>query len=222
MVSFECHVPDCGGFERGKPGRSCITRLPPYKSNQAKETGLTIPRAREFGSSGIHSLFGSDFFEAPVTCSVGKTGYRYGLGMLPFPHPQSVEPIRSLNGTPVAPLGHLSTIGPVPVAWASSTLLESFYTTLAARYGLAVFEAPRVLSGAHMSRGFYRITTPAQPVSTALAAVHSSLAPQFETALSCLQARRAVWSRLRPWHGDSYHKWCQTPYSNPTARANGM
>ena len=108
---------------------------------------------------------------------------------------------------------------PLPVSWASSFLLEAFYTTLVARYGLAAFEAPRILSATSTYRGFYNTTSFAQPLRTALSAVHSTLTRQLDTALSSLAARRAVWARLRPWYLASHTLWSQTPYSNPSARA---
>ncbi len=157
-----------------------------------------------------------------MTDTVGKTGYKYGMSLVPFPTPQSVQPITSLNGTPVVHFGKTSTVYPVPVAWLSSTLLESFYTTLVAKYGLAAFEAPRILSGTRIHRGFYSAATVAQPLPTAIAALHSTLAPQLDNALSDLAARRAVWSRLRPWYQASHALWSQTPYSNPAARAIRM
>jgi len=151
--------------------------------------------------------------------NIGKSGYKYGLSMTEFPSNVTYDSINSLNNAPLRFLGHATTVSPLPAAWASSTLLESFYTTLVAKYGLSAFLAPRILSSANVFYGFYNLSTRAHPLPTALNAVHAGILPQITRTLADLDARREAWARLRPWYPRAFRRWLDTPHANVAARA---
>ncbi|KAK4044120.1 hypothetical protein C8A01DRAFT_31721 [Parachaetomium inaequale] len=174
---------------------------------------------RELGCSGIKSFFGSDIWEAPSIETTGKSGYKYGMSLTEFPSVLTFDPIASVNNTPVMHLGKVTTASPLPAAWSSSTLLEAFYTTIAQRYGLAAFQAPRLFSSPQIFRGFYTEALPAQPIPQNVAPQHAHLFQELQTTLTALASRRQTWARLRPWYVPAHARWSLTPYANVRARA---
>jgi hypothetical protein len=140
--------------------------------------------------------------------------------MTDFPSVRCFEPLPSINGIPVMPLGKESSASPIPAAWSSSLLLDSFYTTHVQKYGLAAFPPPRLFTSSLVYRGFYTQHHRADfhPAST-LHPVHNSIINEINQTLADLNARRSLWSQLRPWYPLAHARWLQTPYSNTAARA---
>jgi hypothetical protein len=181
--------------------------------------GLTPPRSRELGSSGINSFFGGDISETPAIDTPGKSGYKYGMCSTSWPAAPGNDPPYSIDNNPVFHLGHVDTASPLPSAWSSAMLLESFYTGAAQKYGLAAFQAPQLFLSDRIFRGFYTEAHAARTVSTALTPTHAALHPEITRTIADLEARRLLWSQLRPWYDREYAVWTQSPYSNVAARA---
>jgi hypothetical protein len=164
-------------------------------------------------------LFGGDIIETPAIDTPGKSGYKYGMCSTNWPAAPGNDPPQSIDNNPVFHLGHVDTASPLPSAWSSAMLLESFYTGAAQKYGLAAFQAPQLFLSDRIFRGFYTEAHPARTASTALAAAHAALHPEITRTLAALDARRLLWSQLRPWHDRERAVWDQSPHSNVAARA---
>ncbi|KAL2190085.1 hypothetical protein L209DRAFT_156586 [Thermothelomyces heterothallicus CBS 203.75] len=176
-------------------------------------------RDRELGSSAVKSFFGGDILETPMIDTAGKSGYKYGMTMKEFPSLPAINPVASVNNKPLDAIGRVTDASPLPAAWYSSHLLESFYTTVVQKYGLAAFQAPRLFSAPNIFRGFYLEAHRAEPLANATSAEHAHLMPSIHATLADLQARRLAWNRLRPWYDHEHRLWKLTPYSNVAARA---
>ncbi|KAK4233559.1 hypothetical protein C8A03DRAFT_19390 [Achaetomium macrosporum] len=179
----------------------------------------------ELGQSAIKSFFGGDISEAPVLETPGKPGYKYGLATVDFPEPPGVENVLAINNVPVVHLGQVTHSYPLPTAWISSTLLQSFYESIAQRYGLAAFQAPKLFSSRKVWRGFYTRVHRAQPlpappsIITLSAAADPGLYQPLRDTHNALLARRRVYDRIRPWYSYEYLRWQLTPYADVACRA---
>ncbi|KAK3899445.1 hypothetical protein C8A05DRAFT_18124 [Staphylotrichum tortipilum] len=174
---------------------------------------------RELGYSGIKSLFGADVQEAPIINTTIKTGFKYGMSLVEFPRLVGARAaVRAINNQPVTYIGHPSQSAPLPPSWSSSLLLESFYTTVAQKFGRAAFHAPYLLSSTNTFNGFYTSITRAGIVPGGVSNVPVPLRPPLVHSLITLTDRRNHWSALRPWYPVAHGIWSQTPYSNAAAR----
>ncbi|KAK3307400.1 uncharacterized protein B0T15DRAFT_177191 [Chaetomium strumarium] len=181
--------------------------------------------ASELGQSAINSFFGGDVSEAPKIQTPGKPGHKYGLATVDFPAPPGVESLIAINNVPVIHLGQVTQTYPLPTAWVSSTLLQSFYETAAQKYGLAAFQAPKLFASRKVWRGFYFRVHRAQPLPnpSSLVAPSTAADPGLSQPLrdthNALLARRRVYDRIRPWYPSEYYRWQLTPYANVACRA---
>jgi hypothetical protein len=178
-------------------------------------------RDAELGRSGIKSLFGSDMSDIPCTTTGGNSGHKYGTMVKDFPIPPGEKPVDLVNDVPAVYFGQVSTRTPIPNAWISSVLLQSFYDSAVQKYGFDAFKAPRLWEQRYVHRGFYNRAHRAIPIRNAESlqgAIVDGLDRDVGRALQELRVRRLTWHRLRPWYPKEYSLWQMTPYSNIRGR----
>jgi hypothetical protein len=135
-----------------------------------------------------------------------------------------VDNVLAINNVPVVYHGQVMHSYPLPTAWISSTLLQSFYETIAQRYGLAAFQAPKLFASRRVWRGFYFRVHRAQPLPNPPSLVDPSSAADpglyqpLRDAHNALLARRQAYESIRPWYPIEYYRWQLTPYANVACR----